>query len=69
MSLRARPLVSIGRNKTEIPADRITTSNKKIANTLWHPFIRATAITGHSTPPIRANELAAPNPVDLIDVG
>jgi len=69
MSLRARPLVSIGRNKTAIPANRITTSNKEIANALRQLFTRPTAIRGHNIPPIRANELAAPKPVDLMDVG
>ena len=69
MSRRDRPFVSIGRNRTEIPADRITTSNKKIANALWQLFTRLTATTGHNTPPILENELAAPNPVDLMDVG
>lgn len=69
LSLNSRPLVSNGKNNTQVPEIKTTISNKTIATVWWHPCINPTATRGHTIPPTLPTELASPTPVVLTVVG
>lgn len=69
LSFNSRPLVSNGKNNTQVPERKTTISNKTIAAVWWHECIKSTATRGHTIPPTLPTELATPTPVVLTDVG